>query len=255
MDRRHLGFSLVTTLLLHAACGPPPPSGSRRGSVSDSGNLPANTDTGQPTQDAGVLGRDTGAFSPDAGSPRPDTGPPPCDWPSNHRGVGVGDFVPPTLAWQGLGPGEAQEREIRIQEFFDCDGSRGIHAVLLITSQYGCSRCTSQASGLTQMLSNWRQEGLNIKVLTLKIEDSNGTKPASMEGANHWRDTYNLDTSYVGYDNGFSMIPRTGGGSVRFGTPLNSVIDPRTMEVIDVIQTFDPTYGSLIELARRRAAE
>ena len=42
------------------------------------------------------------------------------------------------------------------------------------------------------MLANWQRDGLNIKVLTLKIEDSNGTKPASMEGANHWRDAYNL---------------------------------------------------------------
>ena len=254
MNRLHVSLTLVMTLLLQTACGPPPPSSDRRGATSDAGNA----DAGQQVQDAGMPAQDTGSSAQDAGSQpptRPDTGPPPCSWPTQNLGVGVGQYVPSNLAWQGLAPGEDQEREIRIQEFFDCDGSRDLHAVLLITSQYGCSRCTSQASGLTQMLSNWQRDGLNIKVLTLKIEDSNGTKPASMEGANHWRDAYNLNTSYVGYDNGYTMIPRTGGGSVRFGTPLNSVIDPRTMEVIDVIQTFDRSYGSLLELARQRAAE
>ena len=103
------------------------------------------------------------------------------------------------------------------------------------------------------MLANWREEGLNIQVLTLKIEDPNGQGPASMAAVEHWRDTYNLSTSFVGYDNSYAMVPRSGGG--RFGTPLNSIVDPRNMEVIEVIQTFDRSYGSLLNLARRRAAE
>jgi hypothetical protein len=74
-----------------------------------------------------------------------------------------------------------------------------------------------------------------------------------MDAVNHWRNAYNLTTSYVGYDNSYTMVPRSGGG--RFGTPLSSIIDPRTMEVIDVIQGFDNSYRSLLELARQRAAE
>ena len=251
MNQRVLICSIASLIFALAACGPPTSSDNRRGSAADAGNLPTSTDSGQQENDAGAASSDAGRQPPT----RPDTGPPPCAWPTQNPGVGMGQHVPSNLAWQGLGPGEDQEREIRIQEFFDCDGSLGIHAVLIVTSQYGCSRCTSQGSGLNQLLTNWRQEGLNIKVLTLKIEDSNGSKPASMEGVIHWRDNYDLDTSYVGYDNGYAMIPRTGGGSIRFGTPLNSVIDPRTMEVIDVIQTFDRSYSSLLELARRRAAE
>ena len=251
MNRQIVLWSITSLTVVMTACGPPTSPNNRRSSESDGGNPPASIDSGQHDMDAGFTVQDSGSQV----SPRPDTGPPPCAWPEQNLGVGVGQYVPANFAWQGLAPGENQERQISIQEFFDCDGSRNLHAVLLITSQYGCSRCTSQASGLTQMLSNWQLDGLNIKVLTLKIEDSNGTKPASIEGANYWRDAYNLNTSYVGYDNGYTMIPRTGGGSVRFGTPLNSVIDPRTMEVIDVIQTFDRSYGSLLELARRRAAE
>ena len=234
--------TLALTVLFLVACGPPTPS-SGGGSSRDTGGA-AQPDGGveQPGEDAGTTGR-------------PDAGAAPCAWPTDNLGVGVGQRVPSELNWQGYGAGDEQERSISIREFFDCDGRQGVHGVLLITSQYGCSRCTSQASGLTQMIESWAQEGLNIKVLTLKIEDSDGSKPASMEGAGHWRDTYGLSNSAVAFDNGYTMIPRTGGGSIRFGTPLNSVIDPRTMEVIDVIQTFDRSYGSLLELARRRAAE
>ena len=128
--------------------------------------------------------------------------------PTDNLGVGVGQRVPSELNWQGYGAGDEQERTISIREFYDCDGRQGVHGVLLITSQYGCSRCTSQASGLTQMIESWAQEGLNIKVLTLKIEDSDGSKPASMEGAGHWRDTYGLSNSAVAFDNGYTMIPR-----------------------------------------------
>jgi hypothetical protein len=170
-------------------------------------------------------------------------------------GVSKNQFLSSNLAWQGFGPGETEERSISIEEFYDCHGAKGIHAVLLITSQYGCGRCTSQASGLTEKIAEWADEGLNIQVLTLKIEDSDGTKPASIEGVNHWRDEYGLTTSYVGYDNGFSMVPREGGGGVRFGTPINTIIDPRTMEVVEMIQTFDRSYAALLELARMRAAE
>jgi hypothetical protein len=203
---------------------------------------------GSPSSDNGSS-RDAGA------EPAPDTGPPPCEWPTENMGVATGQHVPSNLAWQGFGPGETEERSISIEEFYDCHGGEGIHGVLVITSQYGCSRCTAEASELTAKIAEWADEGLNIRVLTLKLEDSNGTKPASMEGVNHWRDQYGLTTSFVAYDNGYSMVPREGSGGVSFGTPINSVIDPRTMEVIDVIQTFDRTYASLLELARMRAAE
>jgi hypothetical protein len=238
------------------ACGPPPPSGSRGGSRGDTGGNPVVDAGGDPAADSGNGSiEDTGSTpAPDAGPPPPrDTGPAPCAWPTTNLGNEIGQSLPSNLAWQGLGPGETRERRISIDEFFDCDGSEDIHAVLIITSQYGCSRCTSQAAGLNQMLASWRSEGLNILVLTLKIEDPGDQSPASMTAVNHWKDAYGLTTSYVGYDNGYTMVPRSGGGS--FGTPLNSIVDPRNMEVIEVIQGYDRSYSALLTLARARAAE
>ena len=65
------------------------------------------------------------------------TGPDPCNWPSGPYGVGQGQTLPSNLSWQGYAPGATTPSTISIQEFFDCDGMKGIHAVLFDTSQYG----------------------------------------------------------------------------------------------------------------------
>lgn len=61
----------------------------------------------------------------------------PCTWPSGPYGVGQGQTLPSNLSWQGYAPGSSSPSTISIQEFFDCDGMKGIDAVLFDTSQYG----------------------------------------------------------------------------------------------------------------------
>lgn len=64
-------------------------------------------------------------------------GPTECEYPAGPYGVAQGQVVPPNLTWQGFAPGSSTAETISIVDFFDCDGSRGIHAVLFDTSQYG----------------------------------------------------------------------------------------------------------------------
>ena len=64
-------------------------------------------------------------------------GPMACEWPAGPYGVDEGDILPPSLAWQGYAEGSDQPGTISIQDYFDCDGSRGIDAVMIETSQYG----------------------------------------------------------------------------------------------------------------------
>ena len=64
-------------------------------------------------------------------------GPTECEYPAGPYGVAQGQIVPPNLTWQGFAPGSSTASTISIQDFFDCDGSRGIHAVLFDTSQFG----------------------------------------------------------------------------------------------------------------------
>jgi hypothetical protein len=60
-----------------------------------------------------------------------------CDYPAGPYGVAQGSIVPPTLSWQGFVPGSNTPSTISIQDLFDCDGTRGIDAIIIDTSQYG----------------------------------------------------------------------------------------------------------------------
>ena len=63
--------------------------------------------------------------------------PQPCVYPSGPYGVAQGQTVPPTLSWQGYLPGASTPTTITMDSFLDCDGSRGIDALVVDTSQYG----------------------------------------------------------------------------------------------------------------------
>ncbi len=79
-------------------------------------------------------GPSTGSGSSGAGG---DPGPTQCEYPAGPYGVGMNQTVPPTLTWQGFAPGAATASTIRMSDFHDCDGTRGIHALYFDTSQFG----------------------------------------------------------------------------------------------------------------------
>jgi len=92
------------------------------------------TTTGAATSGAGGM---TTATTGMAAATSSGSGAGPCQYPAGPYGVGQGQTVPPSLSWQGYAPGASSPSTISIQEFFDCDGAKGIHAVLFDTSQYG----------------------------------------------------------------------------------------------------------------------
>lgn len=52
-------------------------------------------------------------------------------------GVGPGQILPIGHSWQGFRPGDETPSTVYAAEFFDCDGSKGIDAVVWDVSQYG----------------------------------------------------------------------------------------------------------------------
>jgi hypothetical protein len=64
-------------------------------------------------------------------------GPTVCEYPAGPYGVDSGQILPPTLSWSGFAPGSSAASTFTAEDLFDCDGSRGIHAVVVDTSQYG----------------------------------------------------------------------------------------------------------------------
>ncbi|MCA9618624.1 MAG: hypothetical protein KC731_06375 [Myxococcales bacterium] len=72
--------------------------------------------------------------------------------------------------------------------------------------------------------------------------------PPSPEGAKTWKDKFGLVNVSVFADPNFSMVS---GGSV--GTPMMTVIDPRTMQVTYVQQGFSGEFGEVESLAKQNA--
>ena len=101
-------------------------SGAATGSTSASSN---NSSSVASSTSASSSTASTTASSSSSGGP--------CQYPTGPYGVSVGEVVPPTLSWQGYKPGASSPSTISIKDFFDCDGTKGINALMVETSQYG----------------------------------------------------------------------------------------------------------------------
>ena len=58
-------------------------------------------------------------------------------YPAGPYGVAQGQTVPETIQWTGTLAGDSGPSTFKLSDFFDCDGTKGIDAILVETSQYG----------------------------------------------------------------------------------------------------------------------
>src|SRR5207302_10685283 len=118
-----------------------------------------------------------------------------CQYPAGPYGLRVGDVIDPSLTWQGYAENATAPSTIRITDLFDCDGSRGIHALLIDNSTQWCEPCQEEAKDLgTKMKGQLGQDG--VHALTLLIEDVN-SNPASVKTAEEWRKAFALTLTDV----------------------------------------------------------
>jgi hypothetical protein len=153
--------------------------------------------------------------------------------------------VDPTLSWQGYVDDGTTSTTVAVTDYYDCDGSKGIDAVLLDESAQWCSDCAQEEATIApDVTSTWKNQG--IAVLTLLAQDTN-EDPASLGTALSWRNEYSLTTSAVCADPKWTTKLWGGATGEGNGFPTNVVIDPRTMKIV-AIQPAD-VEGSLTNLA------
>ena len=110
-------------------------------------------------------------------------------------------------------------------------------------------------------MTEWNvTQGLGIVWMTLLLDDPNEGPPTGA-GVTTWKTNFGLNSSFIGADPGFSMVV---GSSV--GTPMFTVIDPRTMTVafkmeggtgdhcMDINACSDPAKQKLFEIALQNKA-
>ena len=128
------GFGRVGTLGYRLAGKTPPPR--------KLPPVPAPSGKKQPSGSASAQGDGVGSAQAKKKDGRPpsdtrgskDSG---CTYPKGPYGIVAGKTLPPRLRWKGLAPGSNRATTVTASELFDCDGRRGIHAVVIDVSQYG----------------------------------------------------------------------------------------------------------------------
>lgn len=167
-----------------------------------------------------------------------------CQYPDGGYGINAGSIVNGNLAWQGYSEGSSQLGSVSIQDYFDCDGSKGINALLIDSSAVWCGVCQEEAADLPTQQASFQQKG--IRVLTLMIEDNSGN-PATTSTATSWRNNFGLDAYSVCADPNFSF-----GGNGSVGLPLQIIVDPRTMKIVAREEGFGD-YSTVLQLAQKNA--
>jgi len=175
----------------------------------------------------------------DATASPPDAEPPPpteCAWPSGTVGLNNGEMMEEGLRWSGFAGGEPTVfREVAVEEFYDCDGTHGIDALLFTTSKYNCSRCRREADELESEIARWREAGLRIEVITMLIDNPAGDRNPDEEACATWINEHDLENVWVVGDPTVTFFT-----SGRFATPMRAVVNPRNMQIMEIVQGNDP---------------
>lgn len=147
-----------------------------------------------------------------------------CNYPTGGFGTSPGSVVSPSVSWDGFPPGASSSTSIQAQSFYDCDGTQGINALLIVYGAGWCTACQEEAALLPDLMQTWGPAG--IVVVELLVENSGGS-PATTQTAKQWRDTFNLSSSYVAADPSFQLQSSTADSF-----PYKVLVDPRTMTIV-----------------------
>jgi hypothetical protein len=195
-----------------------------------------STDAGAPPDDTGVPTSDAAVASEAGDSGTPVN--PACanGYPKGPYGTAVGNVLDPTLTWQGYAANQTTVATLTLSDLFDCDGSKGIDALIFDTSAGWCAACETQAHDEAQLVSQYDQ--LGIKAITLLIMDAS-EQAATTQTALDWRTTYGLIDVGIYADPNFVLQPVN---ATTIGLPLTMIVDPRTMIVHQVLEGYGSSY-------------
>ncbi len=169
-----------------------------------------------------------------------------CPYPTGQTGTMEGTILREGLQWQGYRENSSELTTIAVPDYLDCDGSRGINALLFTNGALWCPNCNQETSEFDDNMAN-KWDAMGIKILSLVIEDQSHA-PATEAAAQAWRGRHGGKYFSVAIDPKFTFA--------KFGEnglPTQIVIDPRTMEIIYRQEGYSPNYPALENLAQRNA--
>lgn len=151
------------------------------------------------------------------------------DYPDGPYGTEAGAVVQNVclrgwLAPERVSHDESSLEPIRLSDFYDPDGQRGVKLLLVNTAAVWCSACRIEHEDLPARAATYTPKGLRIIAALFQDQKQN---PASVEDLKRWVETFgtnfpmSLDPDYAF---GLYASAET--------APLNLLIDPRSMTIL-----------------------
>ena len=124
---------------------------------------------------------------------------------------------------------------VSLSDFYDPDGSKGIKMIILNGSAVWCGVCNYEADQINRENKYAEYKARGVEFVWSLFEDAEGG-PATPQDLANWASTYEVDFPMV-LDPGLKL----GAFFSSDATPLNLLIDARSMRILDKLLGYDPT--------------
>jgi hypothetical protein len=130
---------------------------------------------------------------------------------------------------------------VQLSDFYDPRGEKGIELLLINAVAVWCGVCRAEYQDLQSnaLYAQLRPRGLEI--LGVLFEDNDGA-PARYADLVNWASSYAVEFPMV-LDPAF----KTGVYFDRSATPMNMLVDARTMQILELVTGYDPALYTLAD--------
>ena len=153
-------------------------------------------------------------------------------YPDGPYGVTNGSVVA-DISWSGwrnpaaVGYSSDAFETISLSDYYDPDGTAGFNAIFVNASARWCSICKLEQRHLRSQRDIWEPRGV---VFIEALFENAGSGPAEAADLAAWGNTYQIDWNLV-----LDPTNKLGRFFDRAASPMNMIINARTMEVRDII--------------------
>ena len=198
--------------------------------------------------DAGSASTPSGGSSSAGGSAAVEPSYQKQDYPAGPYGIGVHATLENFgfMGWRDPVASNYDENaleEVRLSEFYDPDGSKNIRLIWINASAVWCTVCRAEMTDIrdNQVNKSFRPRGVQL-IVTLFEDNKSG--PARPLDLHNWgnQDQYAIDFPLL-LDPGFKL----GAFFTSDATPLNMLVDARTMKVIDATMGYSLDYWQQVD--------
>ena len=207
-----VGFKAVVLALMISGCG-------------------SDDEAGRDFDRGGKAGAGTNVIAPGGGLaryPAPPYGTTPSSVVENFAFLGW-------AAPQAVNFEETAFQRVSLADFYDPDGTKGIKMIVLNGSAVWCGVCNTEANDINRAKRYAEYKARGVEFVWSLFEDARGG-PATPTDLANWASYYEVDFPMV-----LDPSLKLGAFFSSDATPLNLLIDARTMRIVDKLLGYNPS--------------